>query len=108
MAPKDPAEPADGAEPDERPDEADNALSSDIEVVEVVPGELDVQFVDRRLRVLIPAGVGIPGVADGDLAAALVTELRARGATLPDVIDVSAVLSVDPGVLDAVAARLGA
>ncbi len=107
MAPQDPAQPSDGHGRDERPREPGAALSGDIEVVEVVPGELDVRLSDRTLRVLVPAGVGIPGVDDGDLVAALVAELSARGTTLPDVIDVSAVLSVDPGVLDAVAARLG-
>lgn len=84
----------------------DGGVPDDVEVVEVVPGELDVHLPGRRLRVLVPAGVGVPGVADDDLAGALVTELRARGADLPDVVDVSAVLGADPGILDAVVARL--
>lgn len=78
----------------------------EIEVTEVVPGELDVQVDDRRCRVMIPAGVGVPGVADDDLAVALVAELHARGTTLPAVIDVASALGADPGLLASIEARL--
>jgi hypothetical protein len=79
---------------------------SDVEVTEVVPGELDVVAGGRRYRVLIPAGVGVPGLDDDDLAGGLVAELLARGSELPDVIDVTAVLRSRPEVLDAVADRV--
>jgi hypothetical protein len=77
----------------------------ELEVTEIVPGELDVVAGGRRHRVLIPAGVGIPGLDDEDLAGALVAELLARGSEVPDVLDVSSVLRTRPEVLDAVARR---
>lgn len=80
----------------------------DIEVVEVVPGELDVRADGRSCRVLVPAGVGVPGLDDEDLAGGVVVELLTRGVRLPDVIDVSALLRTDPGLLDAVATRFEA
>jgi hypothetical protein len=79
---------------------------SDVEVTEIVSGELDVVAGGRRYRVLIPAGVGVPGLADDDLAGGLVAELLARGSELPDVIDVTSVLRNRPEVLEAVAARV--
>lgn len=88
---------ADVTDPDDR----------DLEVVEVVPGELDVQLGDRRVRVLLPAGVGVPGADDAEVAAAVVAELRERGRTLPDVVDVSAELVADGSLLGAVEARIG-
>lgn len=77
-----------------------------LEVTEVVPGELDVVAGGHRYRVLIPAGVGVPGLDDEDVAGGLVAELLARGARLPDVIDVTGVLRTQPDVLDAVADRV--
>ena len=77
----------------------------DVEVTEIVPGELDVVADGRRHRVLIPAGVGVPGLDDVDLAAGLVLELLARGDELPHVIDLTAVLRTRPDVLEAVADR---
>lgn len=78
----------------------------DLEVTEIVPGELDVVAGGDRYRVLIPAGVGVPGLDDEDLAAGLVAELLERGEDLPDVIDVTSVLRTRPEVLDAVADRV--
>lgn len=75
----------------------------DIEVSEVVPGELDVS-VDgtRRCRVLIPAGVGLAGASDTDLAAAVVQVLLDAGRPLPAVVDVSREFSSDPAMFEAV------
>lgn len=77
----------------------------DIEVTEIVPGELDVEFGGRRHRVLIPAGVGVPGLDDEDLAGELVRELLGRGIEIPDVVDVSGLLRARPELLEAVARR---
>ncbi len=76
----------------------------------VVEGEVDVTVGDpaRTVRVLVPAGVGLPGVTDEELAAGLVAELRDRERPIPDVLDVSAVLARDPALLDAVSARIDA
>ena len=78
----------------------------DVEVTEIVPGELDVVAAGDRYRVLIPAGVGVPGLDDEDLAGGLVAELLERGEDLPDVIDVTSVLRTRPELLDAVADRV--
>lgn len=78
----------------------------ELEVTEIVPGELDVDAGGRRHRVLIPAGVGVPGLDDVDLAGGLVAELLARGIEIPDVVDVSGLLRTRPDLLEAVAHRL--
>ncbi len=79
-----------------------------IEVTEVVPGEVDVALQDgRRCRVLIPAGVGIPGADDTDLAGALLRVLLDRGEPLPDVIDASRRFASDPHLLAAVDEVIG-
>ncbi len=76
----------------------------------VVEGEIDVTVGDpaRTVRVLVPAGVGVPGVTDEELAAGLVAELRDRDRPIPDVLDVSAALGGDPTLLDAVSDRIDA
>ena len=79
-----------------------------IAVTEVVPGELDVATAEATYRVLVPAGVGIPGIADEDLVGALVEELLGRGQRLPAVVDVSSVVSGDPGLLAAIERRVEA
>ena len=79
-----------------------------VQVTEVVPGELDVRTGDATYRVLVPAGVGVPGVGDEDLAGALVEELLSRGHRLPAVVDVSSVVSGDPGLLAAIERRVDA
>ena len=74
---------------------------------EVVEGEVDVTIAGRRaVRVLVPAGVGVPGFDDSEVAGAVVAELLERGEQLPDVIDVSRVLTSEPGFGGAVQARL--
>lgn len=74
-----------------------------IEAHEVVEGQIAVSTADgREHRVLIPAGVGLPGADDESLAVALVAELLARGEALPEVLDVSHLLARDPGLLVAI------
>jgi len=73
---------------------------------EVVPGEIDVEVAGSCTRVLVPAGVGVPGVDEVDLAAALVLELQSRSLPTPEVIDLSQALRATPGLLDALEARL--
>lgn len=75
---------------------------------EVVPGEIDVEVAGRCTRVLVPAGVGVPGVDEVDLAAALVLELRAQSLPIPEVIDLSQALRTTPGLLAALEARIDA
>lgn len=57
-------------------------------------------------RVLLPAGIGVPGVEDTDFALALVLLLLDRGTDPPATLDASAVIARDPGVLAAVEAIL--
>lgn len=75
---------------------------ADVEVVEVIPGELDATLGDRTCRVVVPAGVGIPGLEDPDLVAGLVAELWRRGRELPALLDVSQVVGAEPDLLEAV------
>lgn len=78
-----------------------------IEAHEVVEGQIAVSTAEGgEHRVLIPAGVGVPGADDVSLAAALVAELLARGQMLPEVMDASHLLARDPGLLLAVSERL--
>ena len=73
------------------------------EAHEVVEGQIVVSTDDgREHRVLIPAGVGLPGADDESLAVALVAALLARGEMLPEVMDVSHLLARDPGLLMAI------
>lgn len=75
----------------------------DIEVTEVVPGELDASVEGiGNCRVLIPAGVGLAGASDEDLATAVVRVLIHAGRDLPAVLDVSRVFSSDPSMFAAV------
>lgn len=76
------------------------------EAHEVVEGQVEVTGPDGTvLRVLIPAGVGVPGADDQDLAIAVVAELCSRG-TPARVLDVSQLLARDPELLRAVTERL--
>ncbi len=58
------------------------------------------------LEILVPAGVGVPGADEAEFAAALVAVLRRRGATVPAVLDASAAIATDPGLLVEVTERL--
>lgn len=80
----------------------------DVEVVEVVPGEYDVTPAGSgtTVRVLVPPGVGMPGIAEDDMAGAIVAELLARGRSPRGTIDVAQVLRDDPELLPAAAARI--
>jgi len=78
-----------------------------IQAHEVVEGQIAVSTPEgSEHRVLIPAGVGLPGADDVSLAAALVAELVARGEILSEVMDASQLLARDPGLLLAVSDRL--
>lgn len=82
---------------------ADDVISSE----EVVEGEVDVAIVGGRVvRVLIPAGVGVPGFDDAEVAGAVVSELLGRGRGVPDVVDLSGLLGSEPALVPAVEARL--
>lgn len=59
-----------------------------------------------RLEVLVPAGVGVPGAEEVEFAAALVAVLLRRGAALPAVLDASAAIAADPGLLPEITERL--
>jgi hypothetical protein len=87
-------------------DDRSEAVPMDIEVTEIVAGELDVTAAGRRHRVVIPAGVGVPGLEDVDLARGLVAELLAQGVAIPDVVDVSGLLRTRPELLDRIADRV--
>jgi len=92
------------------PSEAGSEVVAGVVAHLVVEGEVDVTVGDpaRTVRVLVPAGVGVPGVTDEELAAGLVAELRDRDRPIPDVLDVSAVLGHDPTLLEAVSDRIDA
>jgi hypothetical protein len=78
-----------------------------VSVEEIVPGEYDVHAGGTSVRVLVPAGVGVPGVAEEDLAGAVVEELLARGRELPQTLDVSQLLRSERDLLAAVEQRAG-
>ena len=79
----------------------------DVEVVEVVPGEYDVTPEGgNTVRVLVPPGVGLPGVAEDELAGAVVLELVARGRRPGGTLDAAQLLRDEPGLLAAVADHL--
>lgn len=78
-----------------------------IEAHEVVEGQVAVTTPQGgEHRILIPAGVGVPGADDVELATVLVAELLARGGALPEVVDVSLLLARDPGLLQRLSDRL--
>jgi hypothetical protein len=79
-----------------------------VHVTEIVPGEYDVtpDGARRAVRVLVPAGVGVPGIDEEALAAAVVEELVARGRSLPATLDVSELLHAAPDLVAAAARRV--
>ena len=77
-----------------------------IEVTEIVEGELDVVAGGARCRVLVPAGVGVAGFDDDELAAAVVAEWLDTGRPLPAALDVASLLGTDPALFVAVQRRL--
>lgn len=89
--------------------EADGeAPGVEVDVVEVVPGEYDVtpSTTGSAVRVLVPPGVGAPGIDEDDMAGAVVAELIARGREPSGTIDVAQLLRDDPDLLPAAAARV--
>lgn len=78
-----------------------------VEVVEVVPGEYDVTpDGGDPVRVLVPAGVGEPGVPEDELAGAVVAELLARGRRPEATLDLAQLLRDDPPLVRAALARV--
>ncbi len=79
-----------------------------VEVVEVVPGEYDVTgaALGGTVRVLVPPGVGSPGVAEDELVGAVVAELTARGRGPRGTVDVAQLLRDEPDLLPAAVARV--
>jgi hypothetical protein len=69
------------------------------EVRTLAPGEHEVVHAGRRSVVLVPAGVGVPGLEEPDLVALVVEVLLERGRTLPEVLDLSHLLGTDPVLL---------
>ena len=79
----------------------------ELEAREVVDGQIAVTTSSgTEHRVLIPAGVGVPGVDDVTLARTLVAVLLEHGTRLPQVLDASQLLARDPGLLATVAERI--
>jgi hypothetical protein len=76
----------------------------EVTVRELTPGEHEATHRGGTVRVLVPAGVGIPGVVEEDLVALLVELLLERG-ELPDVVDVSLLLGTRPGLVDELVRR---
>jgi hypothetical protein len=72
-------------------------------VRELQPGEYEVALADRRCRVLVPAGVGVPGLLEEDLVGAVARWYVRRGEPLPATVDVSALLGCAPGLADELA-----
>jgi hypothetical protein len=66
------------------------------EIRRLAPGEHEVVHAGRTSRVLVPAGVGVPGLDELDLVTLLVEVLLEREARLPEVLDVSHLLGTDP------------
>jgi hypothetical protein len=67
-------------------------------VRELAPGDHEVVHDGRTTRVLVPAGVGIPGLEEHDLVVLVVDVLLARDGTLPAVLDLSQLLGEDPAL----------
>jgi hypothetical protein len=76
-----------------------------LRIEEQSPGEYDVWPGDRRVHVVVPAGVGVPGVPEEELVVLLVTTLVERGHELPEVLDVSHQLGSDPTLFREIAER---
>lgn len=70
---------------------------------EIAPGEVQVRVGGRTCRVLVPAGIGVPGMDDASFALAVVDEMLVRGVTVSEIVDVSSLLRADPALLTAVA-----
>jgi hypothetical protein len=78
-------------------------MSAELRVVELQPGEHEVTHPAGITRVLVPAGVGVPGIVEEDLVVALVRWYATRGEPLPAVVDLSALLGARPGLGDELA-----
>jgi hypothetical protein len=67
-------------------------------VRELAPGDHEVVHDGRTTRVLVPAGVGVPGLDEHDLVGLVVDVLLARDGTLPAVLDLSQRFGEDPAL----------
>lgn len=67
---------------------------------EIEPGRIEVRASTGPVTVLIPAGVGVPGVSDEDLAVGVVLALEVRGYQPSGELDLSFLLRADPALLD--------
>lgn len=77
------------------------------DVTELEPGRLQVVLPDGGTRiVLVPAGVGVPGASDEDLAATVVQVLLDAGHEVPSTLDVPDVLRTHPETWTEVERRL--
>jgi hypothetical protein len=76
-----------------------------VEVREVTPGVYEVERGGRTQRIVVPAGVGVPGVPEDELVALLVTIREERGDEPAAVLDVSHLLGTDPTLYDELARR---
>jgi hypothetical protein len=96
-----------GSDPDAGRASVDAETATDIAVDELRPGDFAVRVGGRTLTAIVPAGVGVPGVAEDDLVLEVVRLLVERGTVVPDPLDVSALLLGQPGLLDELGRRLG-
>jgi hypothetical protein len=76
---------------------------SDVEVRELVPGQWELTHPGGVTTVVVPAGVGVPGVLEEDLVAVVADWYRERGRALPAVVDLSALFVEAPAALDRLA-----
>jgi hypothetical protein len=66
------------------------------QIRELTPGDHEVTHEGGTSRVLVPAGVGVPGLEEGDLVALVVDLVREHDRALPAVVDVSLLLGTRP------------
>jgi hypothetical protein len=76
-----------------------------VEIREVTPGVYEVDRDGAIQRIVVPAGVGVPGVPEEELVALVVTILEERGDEPGGVLDVSHLLGTDPTLFDELARR---
>lgn len=78
-----------------------------LDVIELEPGRLRVTRPDGGTAVvLVPAGVGVPGASDEDLAATVVQVLLDAGHVVPPTFDVTYLLRAHPETWTEVERRL--
>lgn len=83
-------------------------MASHVQVTMVVEGEFDVTIAGSTHRMLVPAGVGIPGVDDETFLAQFAGALAAAGVALQPVVDVAQLVSAQPWLLSQVSDAIDA